>query len=285
VVGGDPVTGWHGFARSYIGNPAVTPRGKRPLGTTLPLGEAFFRLAGRSRVVRPWLVIIGVAILTLTVGALASLYLPSGPGPSTTVHTYTTLPVSAPARASGSSQAVLPVNDSSTFLLTWSSTVSLNVSWGTAAPCTPGLQCSPPLPPLAAWSDRTNGTWSYAGHLTGPLYLQWFNPGRGGGSIGFTLRQTVTSSSSFPGVGPLLVDASLGILAIIGALALFLGAFLRGGVYRGPAPLVSQDADDAEGIADPAAGDAIGPRTGPSSGGSEAPRQTPAAPPGKAPPS
>jgi hypothetical protein len=153
--------------------------------------------------------------------------------------------------------------------------VSLNVSWGTSAPCGVGLQCSPPPQPLGVWSDRNNGTWSYAGRLAGPLYLQWYNPGRGGGSIGFTLRQTVTSPSAFPGLGPLLVDASLGILAVIGALALFLGAFLRGGVYRGPAPLVSRGADDAELIADRSTSDPTGPRTGPSSGGSEAPRRTP----------
>ena len=235
---------------------------------------------------RPWLVIIGVAFLTLAVGTLGSLYLPSAPGPSTSVHTFTGLPEPAPSRSSGSSPAINPVNTSSTFLLTWRSTVNLNVSWpwGNGPSCGGGLPCAPLLQPLATWSNQTSGSWSFTGRLTGPLYLEWYNPGPSGGSISFTLRQTVTSGSGLAGIGALLVDASLVILAAIGGLALFLGVFLRGGVYRGPAPLVSQSAEDAEAISAGELAEATGPRTGPSSDGSEGPRRTPSAPPGRAPP-
>ncbi|MCI4318774.1 MAG: hypothetical protein L3K23_01405 [Thermoplasmata archaeon] len=236
---------------------------------------------------RPGLVVIGVAFLTLTVGTFASLYLPAAPGPSTSVHTFTGLPEPAPAKAAGSSPAIDPVNASATFLLTWRSTVDLNVSWpwGAGPSCGGGLPCAPFLQPLATWTNQSSGSWSFSGRLSGPLYLEWTNAGASGGSISFTLRQTITSGSGLAGVGGLLVDASLVILAAIGALALFLGVFLRAGVYRGPPRLVSRGPEDAEAIAAGGTAGATGPRTAPSSDGSGGPRRTPSAPPGKAPPS
>jgi hypothetical protein len=235
--------------------------------------------------VRGRLVAVGIGLLVLTIGAFVSLYLPLGPGPSTTVHTFTSLPAFAPARTAGSSPAIAVTNVGSASLhLTWKSTVPLNVSLGTSPPCGGGLPCPPPAhAPLVSWQGVLTGDWNYSGTVSGPLYLQWYNPGGSGGSISFTLRETVIQGSSYSSITSLLVDASLLVLSAIGAIAVFLGLFLRSGVYRGPAPLVSHGPDDAEEVAHQGPTGPTGPRTGPSVGGSEGPPRTPAAPPGRGP--
>ncbi len=57
------------------------------------------------------------------------------------------------------------------------------------------------------------------------------------------------STATSPLWTALLVDAVAVALGAVGAVALFLGLFLRGGVFRGPPPMVSRSAEDAEEIA------------------------------------
>jgi hypothetical protein len=59
-----------------------------------------------------------------------------------------------------------------------------------------------------------------------------------------------------------IAELASGLLAGVGAVALFLGLFLRGGFQR-PPPLVSRTADDAAGVAE-----STDPRTGKSDVGS-----------------
>jgi hypothetical protein len=87
-----------------------------------------------------------------------------------------------------------------------------------------------------------------------------------------------TTHPALPALSLLLSEAAAGALGVIGAVALFLGLFLRGGVYRGPRPLTSRSADDAAAIASEAADLPVtGPRTGPSADGSGPPRPGPPA--------
>ncbi|MCI4350478.1 MAG: hypothetical protein L3K15_03070 [Thermoplasmata archaeon] len=238
---------------------------------------------------RPRLVLVGFVLLALTVGAFVSLYLPAGPGPSTTIHTFTSLPAFVPPKSGGQSPPIdVATSSTASLYLSWKSSVVLNVTFGNVAPCGVRLfGCPPPAPPSQSvgWSLATSGQWNFSGAVVGPYYLYWGNAGTSGGSISFTLRETVTQGRPYASLTVLLVDASLVVLSAIGGVAVFLGLFLRGGVYRGgPPPVVSRSAEDAADVAAEGGGAPTGPRTGRFDGGSAGPPRTPAAPPGRDPP-
>lgn len=219
---------------------------------------------------RPGLVVVGGLLVTLGASALASIYVLAPPAPTTTT-SITGAPVSVPARQEASTPPIsLVTSGAATLRVTWQSTTDVNAS------LTAGTACAG-LPPACGTADTLasgggrSALWVVGSPGRGPIYITWYNNGSVAASVRYTIAETVASPDQLPAVVQLLVDIALGSLTAIGGLALFLGLFLRGGVYRRPAPLVSRSADDAEAIAGDPSGGApppTGPRTGSSGGGS-----------------
>lgn len=190
---------------------------------------------------------VGLAFLLLAAGGLAALFLIPIPPPTVTDTSSTSW--SAPPGASNSTV----LTGESTF------TGSVNVEWQSALPltvaiygsqgCLPGTAGCGPWHALATFTAQPSGNWSAAGTLHFPLLFAWTNPGRAAGPVLVTTTATQTGSASLSPLSEVFLGLGVGALGFVGGVALFLGLFLRGGVYRGRPPLVSRRAEDAEMIA------------------------------------
>jgi hypothetical protein len=104
---------------------------------------------------------------------------------------------------------------------------------------------------VATWLGVSSGQWSVSGGLRFPYLIVWNESSSTSGN--FTASGVESTEVAVPPnvVDALLVDGSAAALSTIGAVAVFLGLFLRPGVYRVPAPLVSRSADDVQDLAEP----------------------------------
>ena len=200
---------------------------------------------------RPGLVIAGGLIVTLAAGAFVSLVVVPPPGASRTV-SVTGPPVRFFANSSGLTPG-LPLVDSSTasIRVSWQSSVPLRVALGAtfySSSCSPlGPNCS--IEVLAIWPHNATGIWSFTGPVSGKMYLAWTSGGGSAGLMTYGLTETTAGTVTLPPLTAIIVDSALLSLAIVGVLALFLGLFLRGGVYREPRRFVSRSAEDATDLA------------------------------------
>jgi hypothetical protein len=197
--------------------------------------------------VRTGLLVVGAAIALVGVGVLvASLSLTSG-GTLTRLDTVS-LPV-VPGHSS-STQLLGGENQSSaTLVLTWTSSQYLQVEVYTPGPCPHTSGVCPNGPPVASWwSD--GGRWSVQGPASFPLIVNVTNPNSTSSSFSMTLLETAVPGTSNPGWLQYLPLVGAVVLFAIGGLAVFLGIFLRGGVYGGtggarpPMDLDEEDDDD-----------------------------------------
>lgn len=200
--------------------------------------------------VRPGLVAVGVGFVVLGAGAIAAFLLV--PQRSVTSDDATLIgPVPTPPGATPHAAVITGTNTSDgSFTVHWRSTAPTVVDVYDISTCrTPSTQCALATP-LAAWNATGSGMWEGSGTLAFPVLLVWSVPGNASGTFQATSDEQWTVRASIPMLTLVLVYGSGGALAIVGGLALFLGLFLRGGVYRtaGPA-LISRSADDAEEIA------------------------------------
>ncbi|MCI4328069.1 MAG: hypothetical protein L3J86_00665 [Thermoplasmata archaeon] len=207
---------------------------------------------------RPWLVIVGVAFLLVGGGALLALLL--APAPSVTQQSTSQLDGQF-TPASSTASATIPAANAArgTLVLHWSSTIPVAVDL--LVPCAPSLFGCVSGPSLASWPANASGSFSFAGSLNREYVLSWATPAGEPATFTFSAvaRWTVQSS---PPAADAIAEVASGLLAGVGAVALFLGLFLRGGFQR-PPRVVSRTADDAAEVAR-----ATDPRTGTSAGGS-----------------
>ena len=145
--------------------------------------------------------------------------------------------VSAPVIAANTNYThVIPSSPqkSAAVIFAWSSTRSVQVSLYVAGGCptqTVGYVC-PSGGALKHWWSET-GTWSWSGAVTEPWLLIVVNPNSTAAALNGTLVESYPAPTSFSSGINLVVLLVGSILLIgIGALALFLGLFLRGGVYQ-----------------------------------------------------
>ncbi|MGA9840358.1 MAG: hypothetical protein WBF81_09795 [Thermoplasmata archaeon] len=192
---------------------------------------------------RKGLLLTGGAIAVIGVGVLvASLSLMSG------VAVTQTSDAAVPNVPPHSSYTLLVsgVNQSSaTTNLVWASSQYLQVALYAPGPCAAGAGICPNGPPIATWWNDS-GTWSESGRASFPLILNLTNPNASRASFTATVVETYTpgASSTLPWLQYLpLIGA--GVLVAIGGLAVFLGLFLRSGVYgRGGATVPPGDLDE-----------------------------------------
>lgn len=188
-------------------------------------------------VVRPGLVAIGLAIAFVGAGLGGSLVLlPSGT--NETVSSTITLGVLPGAPSNWTIN--LTQNSGSSLVVSWTTTAAANVTlWGLGA-CPSGTGLCPVSPAIESWTTAATGRWSTSGPL-GPGLLVSVTDAAGR-SISFS--GTATEGYPTKGTTSLPVEtleiAAAAVLLLIGGVAVFLGLFLRSGVYgRNPAPRTS----------------------------------------------
>jgi hypothetical protein len=193
--------------------------------------------------VRRGLAFTGVAVALVGVGVLlVAISLSSGTSGSIIEG------VSAPSIAGDTNYThVIPSSPqkSASVVFAWSSTRSVQVYLYVAGACpnmTVGYVCPSGNALKQWWSDT--GTWTYVGAVSEPWLLLAVNPNATVASLNGTLVESFPAPSSFSGGFNLFVLLIGSVLLIgIGALSLFLGLFLRGGVYQPkPAPVGPPDA-------------------------------------------
>jgi hypothetical protein len=189
---------------------------------------------------RPGLVLLGSAFVILGAATIVAFNL----SPAVTTNEYrSTIPVQ-PFAPNVRSFALLAGTDagSGTFTLTWNATVPANVSLYLAPGCVrPALACANGAP-LASHSGLA-GAWSMSGALHFPFLLVWHATGAPGGNFSASALETTQTRAATGLLDSVLVNGAAIVLGVVGAVALFLGVFLRGGVYARPPPPPRPPAD------------------------------------------
>jgi hypothetical protein len=195
--------------------------------------------------VRKGLLLVGAAIVLLGVGVLAASFSLGSTG-AVTLHNH--VAVSQIAANSTYTLLLSGANESSaTVNLLWSSPQYLHVAVYAPGSCPHGPGICPSGPPLVTWTSDS-GLWTYTGRASFPLILNLTNSGTGNAAYNVTLLESYSHGTwSDPTLVQLLPLAGAIVLVGIGGIAVFLGLFLRSGVYTGPAPVkVPADFDDEE---------------------------------------
>ena len=196
---------------------------------------------------RPGLVFVGGVLVLLGVATIATFTLLPSVSHNTTE--FVTLPQSFAAHGSGLALLSGDDSDAGTLSVSWRSSAPVNVSLYPAAGCRVAALACATGPATTSWSAVSAGNWSTSGRLAFPYLLVWTGAGPSGGNLTASGTETRDVPVTPPLLTTLLIDGAGGVLAVIGGIAVFLGLFLRGGVYERRAPLVSRDADDVEAIA------------------------------------
>jgi hypothetical protein len=193
--------------------------------------------------VRKGLAFTGVAVALVGAGVLlVAISLSSGTSGSIVEG------VSAPTIAGNTNYThVIPSSPqkSAAVIFAWSATRSIQVAVYVAGGCpnnTVGYVC-PAGPALKHWWSNT-GTWSWTGAVTEPWLLVVINPNASDASLNGTLVESYPAPNAFSsGINFFVLLIGSVLLIGIGALSLFLGLFLRGGVYEPrPVPVGPPDA-------------------------------------------
>ncbi|HYK93718.1 MAG TPA: hypothetical protein VEY07_06715 [Thermoplasmata archaeon] len=204
---------------------------------------------------RPGLVVIGVTLLVLGVAGLVSLFLVPIPSPATT-STASNSWTAGPG-AGNSTEIVGPAAHPGSLTLRWQSTFPLTAAVYTSGGCPPGTAGCPGWHLAASWTAAVSGNWTVDGTVQFPYLFVWSNPSQRSGSVVLSTETVTPASATLSPLSELLLGLGVGVVAFGGGLSLFLGLFLRAGVYRGPPPVVSKSADDVADIVD--SDDAAGP--------------------------
>jgi hypothetical protein len=186
------------------------------------------------------LVVLGVAFGVIGAGLIAAAnLLPTSTTQTSAPAGYGPLP---PHR---SINYVLsgPGGDWGQFSIAWTTSAPAGVALSSARCDATGTSCSP-LVSLVRWDAIASGHWATAGSVHFPLLLTFTNNGNATVYFRFSAHEmaTVNQGPSLYVLG--LADTAGGALIAVGAVAVFLGLFLRPHVYEPPPPPVSISAED-----------------------------------------
>ncbi len=187
--------------------------------------------------VRRGLVVVGLAIALIGGGMVASLFLLGG------VQTTNLYDVSfvLPGNVTENATVKVTPDSSGSVSFSWSAKGSSSVSVWAAGTCPSGQGICATGPALYAWSTTTGGRWSKSGAIG--TYYNVSTTNLAGKQIQFsgTFSEEYTTSDSGLTLTQLsLILAGAIVLLGIGGVAIFLGLFLRGGVYSDPAGNVAR---------------------------------------------
>ena len=195
---------------------------------------------------RTGLVLLGVAFLVVGGTALASIFLV--PPATTEVRHDSSASLSVGSAGRTTSILLWGENGSSAaFSLRWqASAAALVWLWSvpngascTAAPCPAGVT-------VAAWNATTSGSWKSFGAPGFPYYLQAESTTNRSLSLQLQATGTATQPESAPSWQALVGSVAGALVVAVGAVALFLGLFLRAGFTRPAPPVPPLGADGVE---------------------------------------
>ena len=124
-------------------------------------------------------------------------------------------------------------SSSASLSLDWSGSALSRVSFWATAPCGGGTSGACAVsPPLRTWSGNVSGQWSSSGPVGGTYILTVTNPGNVSLSLSAATTENYQTGSSLLTVSVAFIITGGAVLVGFGAIAVFLGLFLPGGVYR-----------------------------------------------------
>jgi hypothetical protein len=200
--------------------------------------------------VRTGLVVIGIALAVVGAGLTLSAFFEPGAPSLTRVN-----PLAAPNLEPGQPRTMvvwLENTTSGTLALNWVSSSNVNVSVYRATDCgfvtsnSHVLYC-PVGPALASWPSNSSGHWNISGQISFPLLLNLDNVGTKTVNVNAVFDEVWASTS--PSLPAWIFVSTLagGVVCItLGGVAIFLGLFLRSGVYSNPPPKGDLPSDGLE---------------------------------------
>lgn len=146
----------------------------------------------------------------------------------------TTRIVSVELPADGSAATYLWALNGSTGALAvaWRASVPVAVVLATAAGCGPSPEACTGGSPIASWTSNTSGAWSGAAQPGDRWVLRMRDGGPSAASVSAVTTVIVPPAAATPTWVIAVELAAAVALGMVGGTALFLGVFLRGGVYR-----------------------------------------------------
>ena len=182
---------------------------------------------------RPGLVGSGAGLLLLAgLLVLAALTAPGNRG----LQSSRTMAVALPVGASVSTYLWSDNASYSAEAIAWRSSGTVTVTLGPAAGCHGAASTCSGTPSIVTWRGNLSGAWS----TSAPPGTEWLLRFTNGGGTSAAIQVAATTSVGAPAPDPTWALAvqlvASTTLAAVGAIALFLGLFLRGGVYRRPEP-------------------------------------------------
>jgi hypothetical protein len=132
----------------------------------------------------------------------------------------------------------------------WNGTGTFNVSLYRAGGCRLSDLSCVVSDRVDGWDSSPAGEYRVTGSILYPYYLVYTPLTASNGTFNVTVLSANNDAVGLPLLTFILIAAGSIVLMAIGGMGIFLGLFLRGGVYGRRPPLVSQHPDDAAWIAD-----------------------------------
>ena len=180
---------------------------------------------------RTGLVVGGVSFLLVGTAALAALYLVP-PGDVVDHHDSTSTLAVSSAQIVLSSAFWGENGSGATFELRWQASTPVSVSlYSARAPQCTATDCGR-TGEVMAWANATSGSWQAKGDPTYPYFVAALAEAGGSSVLTVSSTGTATETPAWPGLEMVVGSVAALLVLAVGALATFLGLFLRGDAYR-----------------------------------------------------
>jgi hypothetical protein len=182
--------------------------------------------------VRPGLVTVGLVFAIVGAGLVTSFFFLSTNAPIEARTSSISISFLAPNQTEVSPLSAIG-SGSGVLTVSWRATSNANVSFWKAEPCSTGTGLCAAPPSIVAWASNVSGEWRGSGAIGTAYLLSVTDVSRGDLSFNATVVESFPGPSSGP-TTQTLVLVSIGSVLLLGtgAIGVFLGLFLRGGVYR-----------------------------------------------------
>jgi hypothetical protein len=182
--------------------------------------------------VRRGLLFVGLAIALIGGGIIGSLFFLAG-AQTTTIYNAD---YAVPSGTTENSTLRFTPTGAGSLSFSWSSSGPTNVSVFAVEACSSGSGTCPSGPALVSWASVSSGRWSMSGSIGSYYTVSSTNSGALQVQFSGTFTETYTTGSSGLSLAQLtFILAGAVVLLAIGGVSIFLGLFLRGGVYSDPA--------------------------------------------------
>jgi hypothetical protein len=178
-------------------------------------------------------VALGVALTVVGAGVSLTAFLQTPQSSDTQLAPFSV--TSLPAGAATTDLLWMQNTSSGSIEIDWVSTLPLNVTFYLGAHCEMSSHVCPSGVPIKTWTSTSAGRWSVNGALNFPYLLNFLNPGPARANVTGSAAETFAAGSTSPPTWAFVASLAGGVSCIsIGAVALYLGLFLREGVYDAP---------------------------------------------------